>query len=426
METGTEIYIDPILSSALIGENFQVNISVSQVNDLAGWDFKLYYPNEILNATSITEGPFLQTAGATLFWIEEFTDDYNETFGRIWAACVLQGQGSGASGNGTLATVTFKPKSNGNATLNLDQTELIDSQMPPQDIEHLTSDGLAQILTPRDLAVTDISIIKTVAAQNFCARINVTVANQGDLNETFTTTLEGARGFSVVDTSLFGSASEGWGFTPSTITSPGPTIVANEGDFVSLELTSQDSAVHSFFIDYDGDAVPDAGEPTSPDFTTTTHYGFDADTTGSFTYYCQYNKITMYGDFVVNTMTPTTIQIGMQNRTLASGASEIITFYWDTTGATKGNYTISANIDVALGENDTDNNELVDGWVLVTLAGDVDGDLDVDIFDIVTMSAAYGSSEGELRYAPNCDLNCDGKVDIFDIVIAAGNYGQTA
>jgi hypothetical protein len=134
----------------------------------------------------------------------------------------------------------------------------------------------------------------------------------------------------------------------------------------------------------------------------------------------------MYGDFIVNTMTPTTIQIGTQNTTLNKGTSKTITFYWNTTGVMKGNYTISASIEVVLGENRTDNNELSDGWVFITIAGDVDGDLDVDIFDIVKMSTAYGSSEGEAKYDAKCDLNCDRKVDIFDIVIAAGNYGQTA
>jgi len=60
----------------------------------------------------------------------------------------------------------------------------------------------------------------------------------------------------------------------------------------------------------------------------------------------------------------------------------------------------------------------------VTLLGDVDLDLDVDIFDIVRMASAYGVSIPDPAYDPNSDIDDDGDVDIFDIVSAAGNYGQ--
>jgi len=62
---------------------------------------------------------------------------------------------------------------------------------------------------------------------------------------------------------------------------------------------------------------------------------------------------------------------------------------------------------------------------MMTLAGDVDGDYDVDIFDVVAMSGAYGSNENEPVYVSNYDINSDGQIDILDIVIAAGNYGKS-
>jgi hypothetical protein len=57
-------------------------------------------------------------------------------------------------------------------------------------------------------------------------------------------------------------------------------------------------------------------------------------------------------------------------------------------------------------------------------AGDVDGDRDVDIFDIVTMASAYSLGQSDPGFIPNCDINGDGIVDIFDVVLAAGNYGK--
>jgi hypothetical protein len=53
----------------------------------------------------------------------------------------------------------------------------------------------------------------------------------------------------------------------------------------------------------------------------------------------------------------------------------------------------------------------------------VDGDKDVDIYDIVKIASVYGVKIGEPRYIANCDINNDGKIDIYDAVIATSRYG---
>lgn len=62
---------------------------------------------------------------------------------------------------------------------------------------------------------------------------------------------------------------------------------------------------------------------------------------------------------------------------------------------------------------------------LGTYTGDVDGDLDVDIFDIVRIARAYGSEYPDTNYNRCCDLDLDGDIDIFDIVAAATHYGDS-
>jgi hypothetical protein len=104
--------------------------------------------------------------------------------------------------------------------------------------------------------------------------------------------------------------------------------------------------------------------------------------------------------------------------------STLVTLGWDTTGWTKGNYSISVNVTIVAGETDTLDNAMIDGYIFITIAGDVDADADVDIFDIVRIAGAYGSKLGQPAYDGNCDIDCDGDVDIFDVVIAAGNYGE--
>jgi hypothetical protein len=182
----TTVFVQPITTTVELFQLFQINISISQVTDLAAWDFKLYYPSARLNATNLSEGPFLKQAGSTSFLITQFTDHYNATHGRIWAACTLIGQGSGAIGSGTLARITLKAIGGGQATLHLTETELLDSQMPPDHISHTTADGIVQIPAV-DIAITTIRHSKEIAGQHWSTHchINVTIQNQGAETATF-------------------------------------------------------------------------------------------------------------------------------------------------------------------------------------------------------------------------------------------------
>ena len=118
------------------------------------------------------------------------------------------------------------------------------------------------------------------------------------------------------------------------------------------------------------------------------------------------------------------IAIETKTVTLANGSSTFLTFTWNTTNVCMGNYTISATADTVPEETDVTDNTLIDGWIFVTIAGDLDTDMDVDIYDVVIISGAYGSTPSDGNWNPNCDLTEDyGKIDIYDVVLLAGNYG---
>ncbi len=62
---------------------------------------------------------------------------------------------------------------------------------------------------------------------------------------------------------------------------------------------------------------------------------------------------------------------------------------------------------------------------IITIIGDVDGDLDVDYDDFIVLAGAYGSSSGHPAYRPEADFDDDGDVDYDDFIVLAGNYGKT-
>lgn len=281
---------------------------------------------------------------------------------------------------------------------------------------------LASVLEPaeaqvHDVAVTNLQPLKTVVVQGYFIRFNVTVENQGTEPATFNVTLNrlGTRR----SLSLTGRAVQGWN---STI--PGPTITANLYDDVRLALISGDGITHNFYVDYNGNAMPNSGEPKSPNFSSGTamFFEFVANTTGTFTYYCNFHQASMHGTFIVNP-TPTVNQIGRQQVALNPTEIRTLTFSWNTTGAPKGIYTTTADADVVAGETDIQDNTLIDSVFQVAFPGDVNADGKVDGKDIALVAKSFGTIKGQAGYVPNSDINDDGKIDGKDLAIASKYFG---
>jgi hypothetical protein len=202
----TTIYVEPQSIITWMEENFSVNITIANVVDLCGWDFKLYYSNSVLNGTSITEGSFLKTGGNTYFYVSNFTDAYNATHGLIRAVCTLFAP-TGVNGGGDLAKISFKAKGSGETSLNLADTIIVDSAFPPNEISHVADDGLVRVLIPGDFngdGVVDSTDLGTMgtAWNSFLGDLDYNPAC--DLN-----------GDGAVDSTDFGIMGAHWGeFTP--------------------------------------------------------------------------------------------------------------------------------------------------------------------------------------------------------------------
>jgi parallel beta-helix repeat protein len=133
----------------------------------------------------------------------------------------------------------------------------------------------------------------------------------------------------------------------------------------------------------------------------------------------------LYGETFTVAAYADALTIAIQPIILASRNSILIIFTWSTIGVVKGNYTISLIVDTVPDEAYTADNMIIDGWVVVSVIGDINGDFKVDIKDLVLVIKHYGSYPGSVKpWNPNADVNCDNKVDIKDLVLVIKHYGE--
>ena len=282
---------------------------------------------------------------------------------------------------------------------------------------------LLGLIRPHDVAICNVTVDKTTMMQGEELSIVSTVENQGSFTETFNvtvfanTTQIGKETVSNLGNGTNRVLNFTWntsGIAESNYTiSVSADVVANETDTLDNTFTYGDVYVEVLSHDV---AVIDVTI-----FKTVVGQGYLTFVNST---------IKNQGDFIEITNATlyvnTTIIQAISQIILTSGNSIIISFTWNTTSFSYGNYTVSIALDPVLNESDIDDNILAAFQeVCVTIPGDVDADHDVDIFDIVLIAGCYGSSKGDPEYIANCDIDGDEDVDIFDIVAATGHYGES-
>ena len=113
-----------------------------------------------------------------------------------------------------------------------------------------------------------------------------------------------------------------------------------------------------------------------------------------------------------------------ENFTLIGGENLDLPRVWDTAGFAKGNYTVTVLLEPLQGEVDTADNSMTT-YVFITIAGDLNGDRVVDIYDAIVLANHFGFHQWYPLWDNNVDINDDGVIDIFDAILLAANYGKS-
>jgi hypothetical protein len=395
-------------------QNFNVDIAISDVLDLYGWEFTLSWNPYLLDVVNVTEGPFLKGDGRSTF----FSYNISLADGRMVVDCTLLGWISGVSGSGILSTLTFHSKNYGECPLNMYNLLLIDSNEQP--ILCQTSNGYVRVISPHDVAVTLVDVSPLLAPIGDPVNIDVSIQNQGSYAEVAqVTAYVNSTIVGIQQTSLNGGSLANVSFTWNT-------TACAKGDYLILatispvpgevDLTDNtktaDSMVTVLTLGHDVGVV--VIEPVK----TVVGQGYDLGVTvkvGNCGVFSETFSVTAYMNTTV---------LGFQTVTLSSGTKADILFVKSSLSFSKGNYTLNASVSLVSGETEIDDNTLADGWVIITTPGDIQGDFVVDIYDAISLAKVFGSVPTSLRWDSNADINNDSNVDIYDAIILANHFSQ--
>jgi len=174
---------DPALAP---NQTFTVNITIAEIENLYGYEFKLGYNTSVLDCTNVT---IYAIQNETNFTPEHSIDD---AAGTIWVNVTYYSPAEPITTYPptTMASITFQVTMLGESILDLYDTNLVDQSDEP--IEHDVSDGYFRNLAIRDLAIVDLILSRTQAYEKFELKgiefiidITVIVRNGGDMTETF-------------------------------------------------------------------------------------------------------------------------------------------------------------------------------------------------------------------------------------------------
>jgi PKD repeat protein len=343
------IYVSPALTlntSIAPSSAFYVNITLNSLSSIGSCTFNLTYDPTVLLFVGFQSNlnPNISIVGNP---------------GSLWLS--LAYPGPVIANPAPLITIQFNVEAYGISPLNLTGISLLDPNGNP--LAYIESNGLfANII--RDVAVINVVPTLSWVYQGWVDNITVTVANLGNVSETFNVTAwyDTTAIGTVTVTSLAPKAQTTliipWDttgvFTGNYTITGTASLVPYETYFNTTNNVFVDGTVQVFTVIHD--VAVTAVSPSMnwayagwivPVNVTVSNLGNVTET---------FNVTAYYNTSVIGTIYSVTV---------ASDASSVLTFNWDTTGLTEANYTISAYASPVPYEYNLTNNYLADGQVYI-------------------------------------------------------------
>jgi ABC-type transport system substrate-binding protein len=307
--------------------------------------------------------------------------------------------------------------------------------------------------TYENIAITNVTVSKTIVCQGYSVKINVTLTNDGASSQNFDLTI--CLGSIDVKTSPI-SLGAGSSITKTFDVIPHSFLfeeISREPDGVStgnvggLSIIGEGTTLNAMTGTIAFGSLPLPGgiielrylngtlirhielliypDDTNTVFTAGNYSNglYVIGTTDGKLYFLD-NKGEV-GELTVGIMPVNDIQIEGLNVTVST-RNQVILLRRCSADFTlsKGNYTIKAVADIVSGEMDAADNTFIDGWVFVAMVGDVDANGKVDMIDLWEEARHFGIDYPDPRYKPNFDIDDNLKIDMLDLWITAKEFGK--
>ena len=116
LSPGARFSLSTAATQVKVGDTFTVQFKAENISDLAGWQSDITFDPAVLKVNNVREGSFLKQGGGRTHFLKGTIDNTTGRISDVGSARISEG---GASGEGTLLSVTFTAKTNGESRLSL-------------------------------------------------------------------------------------------------------------------------------------------------------------------------------------------------------------------------------------------------------------------------------------------------------------------
>jgi hypothetical protein len=138
--SSTTVYISAPTTKVTVGKTITVNITVSAVSNLEGWQAGMTFNPIVLQCLSVQEGSFLKQGGSTL-WVQGAIDNASGIV--HYSGCALCRGSTPVNGSGHMAIIKFLCKNAGHSMCAPEDVILANSTA--QEITAATSNGTVDV-----------------------------------------------------------------------------------------------------------------------------------------------------------------------------------------------------------------------------------------------------------------------------------------
>jgi len=447
----TKLYIVPSKTeywTPALNKTFMINVSIANVSDLKGFEFKLFWNTTLLDLVDVDIQPFLNQP------VNILINETREDLGRYWLGA--WSQGNPKSGSGALATLSFKityepvVPENVTSVLDLADTKLMNSNVQP--IPHEAYDGEYLCYSTPPLRIT----LMTDKPSYF---LSDSIHIYGNLTLGFSPVQDGIVALEVdnplnqikVIRSLLTGAppadhiveiisvvpcnKEGnprnWFY--KGITAYFNVTIKNSDNKTRWVLTS----VNLYYAENTPFGMDAFGQAIAANSTAWFQLSFPIPDTAPIgiawvyanaltnwprdggTAYCPEKSAT----FEIRSISGVATIPPPQTSSSSPEGTYNLTFKLPP-GEGRGNYTVYANSEYTMHEQTQMATKSIT-FEVKGFEGDLNGDGGVDIFDVVIAAAAFGSRPGDPNWDARADLRPEfGLIDIFDFMVVAADFGK--